>query len=270
MKSASLFKRGKAWVAVLGVACSLLGCANSPGNASSSGDLVTASDETEARKRARIRLELAAGYFQQDRTTIALDEVKQALVADPGFADAHNLRGLIYMKLNETGLAEESFRRALSLSSQDGAILHNYGWFLCQQRRFAPAHAQFEQALGSRNYGDAGRTYMTMALCAQADGRHADTDKYFQRAYELDPNNPIVGYNLALLNYKRAEYGRSQFYVRRINSGEFANAQTLWLGVKIERKLGNAAAYRAVADQLQRKFSGSDEARKYERGQFDD
>ena len=33
------------------------------------------SEESDARKRARIRLELAAGYYQQRNYTIALDEL---------------------------------------------------------------------------------------------------------------------------------------------------------------------------------------------------
>ena len=57
-------------------------------------DLITESDEPDARKRARLRVELATGYFEQGQTTVALDEIKQALAADGGYAPAHNLRGL--------------------------------------------------------------------------------------------------------------------------------------------------------------------------------
>ncbi|TAL14545.1 MAG: hypothetical protein EPO01_19440, partial [Aquabacterium sp.] len=72
-------------------------------------DITTASDESEVRKRARIRMELASAYYTQGQMTTALDEVKQALVADPGLPGAHNLRGLIYDALGNDGLAEESF-----------------------------------------------------------------------------------------------------------------------------------------------------------------
>ena len=92
----------------------------------------TEDEEPETRKRARLRLELAASYFDQGQTNVALEELKQVLALDPGFADAYNLRGLIYMRLNDTRQAEESFRRALSLSAGDSATLHNYGWFLCE------------------------------------------------------------------------------------------------------------------------------------------
>ena len=112
----------------------LQGCAT---NTSSSGvsdadaGLVTPSDEPESRRRARIRLELASNYFELGQTAVALDEVKQSLSADPSYADAFNLRGLIYMRLNDYPQAEDSFRRALSLRANDANILHNYGWLMC-------------------------------------------------------------------------------------------------------------------------------------------
>ena len=116
----------------------LHGCATNSSTAVSDADagLVTPSDEPETRRRARIRLELAANYFDMGQTTVALDEVKQALVADPSYADAFNLRGLIYMRLNDFPQAEDSFRRALALRANDPNLLHNYGWLLCQQKKY--------------------------------------------------------------------------------------------------------------------------------------
>ena len=87
--------------------------------------IVTQSDETDVQRRARIRLELAANYFQSGKTTIALDEIKQVLVLDPNSGDAYNMRGLIYMQLGEPDIASESFNRAQSLKPNDADIMHN-------------------------------------------------------------------------------------------------------------------------------------------------
>src|SRR3954462_167118 len=83
---------------------------------SNNADQVTESDEPENRRRARIRMELAGGYFEQGKTSIALDELKQVILNDPTFPEAYNLRGLIYMRLNYLRLAEDSFRRAVALN----------------------------------------------------------------------------------------------------------------------------------------------------------
>lgn len=257
----------------------LAGCAApSTGQGSQSGsvgqrgsaDLVTASDEPENRKRARIRLELAVGYFEQGQTTVALDEVKLALTADPLFVDALNVRGLIYMRLNEPGLAEESFRRALAINPGDGGSLHNLGWLNCQRARYSDATEQFNQALASPLYADRARTFMTKGLCEMAAGRAADAEDSLTRAYALDAGNPIVGYNLADLLYKRREFNRAQFYIRRLNNSELANAQTLWLGVKIERELNNPVAMAQLGEQLRRRYPQSPELASFERGSFNE
>ena len=90
----------------------LTGCGAPKLVQASKGEVVTESDEPEFRKRARIRLELAVSYFNNGQTTDALDHLKQSIAADPNFFDAYNLRGLIYMRLNDFALAEEAFRHA--------------------------------------------------------------------------------------------------------------------------------------------------------------
>ena len=90
------------------------------------------------------------------------------------------------------------------------------------------------------------------------------------RAYELDAGNPITGYNLATLLFQRGEFVRAQFYVRRINNSELANAESLWLGIKVERRLDNRDAMEQLASQLRKRFAQSRELGWYERGAFDE
>jgi type IV pilus assembly protein PilF len=45
------------------------------------------------------------------------------------------------------------------------AIQHNFGWFLCQQNRFADSQAQFDQALAQSSYRQADKTRQATALC---------------------------------------------------------------------------------------------------------
>jgi type IV pilus assembly protein PilF len=225
---------------------------------------------SNARKRAKLRVELAIGYFQQGQTTVALDEIKQALAADPTFADAYNLRGLVYMRLDDAAGAEDSFRRAIALDPRDPNVLHNYGWLLCQQNRYADAQQQFTAALSIPTYTERPKTLMTQGLCQIRAGQKADAERSLTQAYELDASNPVVAYNLASLLAQRGEWSRAQFYIRRVNNSPAASAETLWLGIKIERQLNNREASTQLGGQLQRRFPESREASAYERGNFND
>lgn len=250
----------------------LQGCATNNMAAVNDADagLVTPSDEPETRRRARIRLELAANYFEMGQTAVALDEVKQALVADPGYADAFNVRGLIFMRLNDFPQAEDSFRRALALRGNDSNVLHNYGWLLCQQQKYADADQYFGRAITNPSYTARGKTLMARGLCQSGAGQFAEAEQSFLKAYEMDAANPVVGYHLAALLLRRNELTRSQFYIRRLNNSEFANSESLWLGIKVERALGDSVAMRQLAGQLRKRFPDSRELSAYERGAFNE
>ena len=248
----------------------VVGCASSSPPATPGSDLLTESDETVARKRARIRLELAVGYYNNGQTTIALDELKQSISADPTLLEAHNLRGLIYMRLNDAALAEESFRKALQLNPQASSVQHNLGWMLCQQGRMPEANRQFLAAIAEPSYIDKAKSWMTMGVCQAKAGQRAEAEASLLRAYELDASSPVTGYNLALVLFQRGEYVRSQFYIRRINNGDLANAESLWLGIKVERSLGNRDAVAQLGTQLSKRFPQSRELTLFERGAFDE
>lgn len=257
------------------VVCAVMiqGCATKGDGVSGSGssaDSFTPSDEPESRRRARIRLELASNYFEMGQTAVALDEVKQALAADPGYADAFNLRGLIFMRLSDFPQAEDSFRRALALRGNDPSLLHNYGWLMCQQQKYAEADQQFVRAIANPVYTARTKTLMARGLCQSGAGQFAQAEQSLLKAYELDAGNPVVGYHLASLLLRRNELTRAQFYIRRLNNSELSNSESLWLGIKIERAIGDTVAMKQLADQLRKRFPDSKELGAYERGAFNE
>ena len=268
------------WYTAMALAGALLlhGCAApgpgaNPGGSAAASDgkeWITSSDEPEVRKRARLRLELAAGYFEQGQLTVALDEVKQALAIDPAYAPAFNLRGLIYMRLDEPRLAEASFQQALRLAPRDPDSWHNLGWLQCQDKRYTDAMRSFGAALQAPVYAAAARTWMAQGICQARAGLTAEAERSLARSFELDASNPITIYNLADLLMQRGELTRAQFYIRRLNSSELANAESLWLGARIEHRLNNREGVRQLGEQLRRRFPESRELTAYERGAFSD
>jgi type IV pilus assembly protein PilF len=231
---------------------------------------ITDSDEPEARKRARIRVELAAGYFGEGQNTVALDEIKLALQADPTYAPAYVLRGLVYMGMNNDPLAEESFQRAMQLNPRDPDALHNYGWYACQRGRYAQSTELFQRALASPVYGGQARTLLAMGICQIRAGQFVEAEASLARSYELDPANPIVAYNLASLQFRRGDDAKAQFTIRRLNNTDLANAETLWLGIKVERRLRNREAMAQLAQQLGRRYPDSAQWARFQRGEFDE
>lgn len=271
-------------LAVVAAACWLLGgCVSSttttsgnvtttPAPRTSDGkDIVTASDKTDQDRRADTRMDLARAYFGNQQYTTALDEVKQALQVRPDRADAYSLRGLIYGALGEVALADESFRRAIQLAPGDGDTLHNYGWVLCQERRYADADVQFNAAMQLPNYRGGSRTLLAQGVCQARGGDLTAAERTLSHAYELDPANPTTAVNLAEVLFRRAQFERALFYIRRVNArDEYISAQSLWLAARIEKKLNDESGVTLLGRQLRERFPQAPETAAFEKGRFDE
>jgi type IV pilus assembly protein PilF len=228
-------------------------------------------DAQSLQRSAGVRLELASLYFGKGEYQTALTEVKMAIQANPEYGAAYNLSGLIYAALGNMAQADASFTRALQINPRDGDTMQNYGWVLCQNKRYAEADVQFQQALVQPNYRGAARTLRAMGLCQARDNRLADAEASLMRSYQIDPSSAETAYTLADVQYRRGEYERARFYIDRVNkSSDQSNAQTLWLGSRIEYKLGNRALAFGLGDQLRKRYPQTPETLAFEQGRFDD
>ncbi len=174
------------------------------------------------------------------------------------------------MRMADYGLADASFQRALSINPASAEVKHNYGVLLCKQSRTEEALRMFGAAIATPGYSQRANTWMEQGVCQLQAGQKADAEQSFLRSYEIDPGNPVSGYNIGLLLFQRAEAVKAQFYMRRINNGDYATAESLWLGIKIERRLGNVEAVAQLGNQLRKRFPQSTQASAFERSAFDE
>jgi len=254
---------------ILAAAFLVAGCASNS-RVDADRELQTSSDQTDIQKRARIRLQLAVGYYQQQQLSVALDEIKQSLQADPNFAEAYSVRGLIYMDMGEMRLADDNFQHALRLAPQNPDFNNNYGWFLCQNGRPEQSIGYFESALKSRTYQSPAKALSNAGTCSLRMKKVAEAERYFNDAFRLDPGSISTSISLAKLNYERGDYEKARFYISRVTRSDDLSAQALWQAIKIERKLGDRAAELSLVTQLNRRFPNSTEFAAYQRGAFDE
>ena len=258
---------------LLAAAALLGGCAGGAGNANSTGDLKTASDQTLDEKRAAIRLQLAIGYFQDRKYEVALDEIKQAIAADPGYADAYGVRALIYSAMGQVALAEENYLRALKLAPANPELSNNYGSFLCQHDRAAQAIAYFDAALKNPAYKSPVKALLNAGSCSLKMKNIDGAERYLLEALRYEPDLPAANANLARVYYERRDYVRAGFFMNRLKAAakpETLSADLLWLGIRIDRRLGEKASEASMATQLRRRHPGSAEFAAFQRGAFDE
>jgi type IV pilus assembly protein PilF len=255
---------------VIVIGCILLSaCATEPTRQDVQPSSNTTGSEKEERVRARLRTELAAGYFERGTLSIALEEVRLATSADPTYGPAYNVAGLIYTALKEDRLAEQNFTQALRLDPQDSDANHNYGWFLCQRKREQEAIKYFLAAVRNPLYQTPERSYLNAALCARNIGDVAGAEAHLSEAVKLRPNFTPALYYLAEIVYGRGDYLAARQYLGRLARLVSPSPEVLWLGVRVERKLGDKNSEASYALQLRRNFPDSAQAQALLAGQYE-
>jgi type IV pilus assembly protein PilF len=221
----------------------------------------TSAEENVMRTRARVHTELAAGYYQLRNMSVALAEVNQALRAEPGYGPAYNVAGLIHAELKQDDLARQNFERALQIDPVDPDANNNYGRFLCDRKREAEAIKYFLAALRNPLYTNRESSYLNAGLCLRRKGDIAAAEDYFLRAIKIAPSQAQALYQLADIAYLRRDYAQAKNYLVRLEQVSSPAAEVLWLGLRIERNLGDRNAEATYAQQLRRQFPDSKEAR---------
>lgn len=224
---------------------------------------------SDPKNRARIHTELGAMYFQSGHMSAALDELRIALSADSDFVQAYSIRGLVYGQLKEYARAESDFQRALSLSPGDPEVNNNYGWYLCDTGKERQSIAYFLQALKNPLYETPERAYANAGTCALKAGDLEGAQKYLLNAVSLARDGGgTARLQLAKLFYLRGINEEARIYLSDALKQVEPTPEALWLGVRIERKLGNRAAESGYAAQLRSRYPTSQEYQEFLKGDF--
>jgi type IV pilus assembly protein PilF len=267
------------WFVVTALAIATAGCQTTTttssqtpsqqGSAATADTGVISGQANEPRNRARIHTELASLYFERGNMSVALESLRIATAADPTYALAHGMFGLVYMELKEIKLAEESFGRGLSLAPQDPDLNHNYGWFLCQTQREKEAIKYFMQAIRNPLYATPGRSFSAAGICSLRKNEIKDAEQYFLRALQIDQQDPSALLQLGQIRYRQNNFEDARQLVMRFNKIVEPTPESLWLALRVERRLGDRNAEASFAGQLRRRYPGSREYQLLQRGEFD-
>jgi type IV pilus assembly protein PilF len=233
------------------------------------GGYASAEEQTDARQRAQVHTDLGAAYFGSGQLGVALEELNVAIRADSSFAPAYNMLGLVYMTLRENDKAEENFRRSLSLNGTDSDTNNNFGWFLCQRGKIDDSIRYFMAALKNPLYATPEKSYLNAGICARKKNDDVEAEEFLLTAIKLQPRQPQALFHLADINFKRGSYGESKRFINQLSLIAAPTAESLWLGIRIERRLGNRSDEASYGLQLRKTFPDSPEAQALRNGKYE-
>ena len=210
--------------------------------------------------RAQAHTELGAAYLQQGKYEIALDEFTQATKIAPNYALAYNGLGLVQSALGLDTEAEANFKKSIELQPNSSESHNNYGSFLCARNRYDESITQFLAAVKNPLYSTPNLAYANAGICADRKKDTKTAEIYLNKALEIEPLTHSAAYQLADIQFRRGDAVTAKTTLKNALVAS-PSAETLWLGVRIERALGDKDGEASYALQLRRQYPNSEQAR---------
>ncbi len=209
---------------------------------------------------AEINARLGLAYMQQGNLEIALERLQRAIKQDPEQVAAHHYIAELYRQLKSPDDAQAHYQLALKLTPEDFSLHNNYGVFLCDQKDYEAAEKSFLMAISTAPiYKPRHEFYENLAQCMMRKPDYAKAEKYFRIVLETHPRMPVTLYQMARITFDVGQYFRARAFFQRFAEVSTHTAETLWLGIRIERKLGDEKVAGEYARQLKMNFPLADE-----------
>ncbi len=213
---------------------------------------------------AATRISLGLGYLKMGNMPQAKLNLEKAKRFAPDMVQVYTAFAHYYETVGEFELTEESYKKALSLKSDDGDTLNNYGVFLCRQDKIAEAEKQFLKAIAVPSYLLVAQSYQNLSACFLQEDDFDKAEHYLEKAILHSPNSSAALFQMVRLQYAKANYARAKYFQQKFekNTRRFS-AESLALAYKVHVKLANPRVAKNYGTMLVKMFPQSWEAKQY-------
>jgi type IV pilus assembly protein PilF len=221
----------------------------------------TAPHPNKTRDAAAYNVQLGIAYLHQGDVALAKDKLDRAVAEDPGSADVHSARAMLFDRMHDPEKADAEFRTSLRLAPHDPQVVNNYAVYLCQNGRTEEGVRRFEEAAHNALYRTPEAAYTNAGVCLRAAKRDEEARADFGRALRIRPNFAEAVYQLTELQFQHGELAPARAGIDAFIGSYEATADLLLLGVRVARAQGDKVGAQHYARRLQMDFPGTDQAR---------
>ena len=205
----------------------------------------------------------ALEYLQMGDTKNAFRHLNNAMEADAKSAEAHNAMALLHRSMQDEKNEEKHFKLAIRYNPKLSKARNNYAVFLFQRERYKDALFQLDKASKDPSYDSRGLAFENMGRAYLGLKDLAQAEASFKEALRIDSNMVRSYLELAQINFDRGDLKQANQYIQQYGSVGRHTARSLWLGIQIERKLGNKDALASYELALRNIFADSAEYKAY-------
>lgn len=225
--------------------------------------------QVDRKKSADANAELGLRYMLQGRNDIAMEKLKRALDDDPKSAVAHHYMAELYKRVEQYDDADYHYRRAIDYASDEmvSGIANNYGAFLCTQKKYEKAETQFQAALKNPVYAGRADVFENMGTCMREAGNLPKAEEYLRKSLQIDPKRPLALFYMADISFQNKNLLSARAYLQRFAEIAPPNPEYLWLGIRVEKVLGDRGAVASYGMLLKNNFPEAQETSLYLKSQ---
>jgi type IV pilus assembly protein PilF len=209
---------------------------------------------------AATNMQLAIEYMKIGKLASSRDFIERALSEDPGNPDVQMTAGLVYERVNDMRKAERAYSTAYRLGKNDPNLQNTYAGFLCRTGKAVAGEKLFAEVARDPLYQTPEVALVNAGVCVRGTGDMVDAERYFNRALVIRPNLPEALLQLGNIAFDRGDAAQARDIVQRYLAVNVPTPDVLWLGLRAERKLGDATAAAMYARRVQSEFPESEQA----------
>jgi type IV pilus assembly protein PilF len=230
------------------------------------GFLVDTSDE----RATEDYVQLALAYFDADDMAGARRHVNNALDINARSSEAHMVLALIFQREGDVDLADENFRRSISLDRDNSRARNNYAALLFEQQRYRDAFEQLRRVANDTEYEGRAIAFENLGRAALRLNRESEAQNAFARALQLNSNLYVSAVELSLIYLEQQDFPRARSsYQSYLTIVEFYNVphtpRALLAGIQIEGYYQNQKLVDDFALILSTLYQSSPEYQIYQR-----
>jgi len=222
----------------------------------SSGPQLRGADLLEA---SRVNTQLGVDYLRKGLVNEAIEKLERAVDQNSDSGQAHAALAVAYTQIGKVDRAEREYRRAISTDPENPEARNNFGVFLCRQGKLTEAEKNFMEAARNPGYKTPEAAWTNAGVCLQkSDPRKAEG--YFRQALERNREFPDALIQMAWLCFQQKDHWRGRAFLQRYDAAAEATAESLWIGLQLERALSNTDNARRYEQRLKADFPESEQA----------
>lgn len=201
---------------------------------------VSFANKKDLAKAASFNVQLGMGYLKQGNRSRAKKKLLTALKQQPQSPEVNAALGYYFEQTSELEQAKTYYLKAISLSSNSGAQLNNYGTFLCRQGKYAEAEKYFLRAVADMQYVNTAGAYENAGLCSMEIPDLNKAKTYYIKALKQDPGRRESLHELALIYQKEGHPQQALDELQKHPELVLKDSELLMMARDLARRTGNS------------------------------